>query len=149
MRALQKAIFGACRQLGLDNDARRDLQLKVCGKSSMSDMSDDEMRKVLDQLREDGYVAGTPGPKRYPPAPRADLRLVHVMWKALRDAGELDRPSREGLNAFIRARFGDAWDMVPADVDMLRDADKIAAIIRALKAWMKRKDVPFDWSRIE
>ena len=149
MRALQKTIFAACRQLGLDNAARRDLQLQVCGKASMSDMTDDDMRAVLDRLRNDGYSSGVPGPKRYPPAPRADLRLVHVLWKALKDAGELDRPSRDGLNAFIRSRFEDAWGVVPADVDMLRDADKIAAVIRALKAWIKRKSVPFDWSRLE
>lgn len=147
MRPLQKAIFGACRQLGLDNDARRDLQLQVCGKSSMSDMDDADMRAVLDRLKEDGYVSGVPGPKQYPIAPRADLRLIHVLWRALKDADELDRPSRAGLNAFIRSRFEDAWGSVPADVDMLRDADKIEAVIRALKAWIKRKNVPFDTSR--
>ena len=149
MRALQKAIFGACRQLGLDNEARKDLQLQVCGKASMSEMTDQDMRKVLDRLREDGYQSGAPGPKRYPQAPRADLRLVHVLWLALENAGELDRPGREGLNAFIRSRFEDAWGSVPADVDMLRDAEQIEAIIRALKSWIKRNSVTFDWSRIK
>ena len=147
MRALQKTIFAGCRELGLDGDARKALQLQVSGKASMADMTDDELQAVVDRLRADGFKPKKKGGKFHPPAPRADLRLIHILWKALKDAGELDRPSREGLNAFIRSRFEDAWGSVPADVDMLRDADKIAAVIRALKAWMKRKDVPFDWDR--
>ncbi|WP_299370470.1 regulatory protein GemA [uncultured Tateyamaria sp.] len=146
MRALQRTIFVGCAQLGLDNEARKALQLQVCGKSSMTDMTDDEMKAVIDRLRADGF--NPKGKRKHPPAPRSDLRLVHVLWKALQDAGELDRPSREGLNAFIRKRFEDAWGTVPADIDMLRDADKIEAVIAALKAWMKRKSVPFDWARI-
>lgn len=148
MRALEKKIFVGCRELGLDNDARRDLQMQVCGKSSMTEMSQDELQAVVDRLVEDGFKLGPKGRRKHPPAPRADLRLVHVLWKALRDADELDRPGREGLNAFIRSRFEDAWGSVPADVDMLRDAEKIEAVIRALKSWIKRKHVPFDFTRI-
>ncbi|MEL7167537.1 MAG: regulatory protein GemA [Pseudomonadota bacterium] len=148
MRALQKKIFAGCRELGLDNEARKDLQLQVCGKASMSDMTDEEMQAVVDRLVENGFKPGPKGRRQHPPALRADLRLVHVLWKALRDAGELDRPGREGLNAFIRSRFEDAWGSVPADVDMLRDAEKIEAVIRALKSWIKRKSIPFDFTRI-
>jgi len=133
--------------LGLDNDARKDLQFQVCEKTSMSDMTDDELQAVVDRLRENGFKPEGSGAKKHPLAPRADLRLVHVLWKALMDAGELDRPSRAGLNAFIRSQFEDAWGSVPADVDMLRDADKIEAVIQALKSWIKRKGVPFDFGR--
>lgn len=148
-RALQKTIFVACKELGLDNEARRDLQLQVCGKSSMSDMTDAEMTSVIARLKDDGFAPSGSGQFKHPIAPRADLRTIHVLWRVLRDAGELDRPSRAGLNAFVRARFGDAWASVPADIDMLRDADQIEAVIMALKSWIKRKSIPFDWNRIK
>jgi phage gp16-like protein len=143
-RALQKLIHVGCRELGIDADARRTLQLAVCGKSSMSEMNEGELTRVLDRLKADGFkVSGTKG--RRPAAPRADLRLVHVLWKKLGDSGELERPGRDGLNAFIRARFGDKWQSVPADIDMLRDKDQIEAVVAALKAWGKRAGIDFDW----
>lgn len=142
-RALQKLIHVGCRELGLDADARHDLQLAVCGKASMSDMTEAELERILDRLKQSGFKVATKG--RRPAAPRADLRLIHVLWKKLGDAGALSRPDRAGLNAFIRARFGGIWQSVPADIDMLRDADQIEAVVAALRAWGKRVGIDFDW----
>lgn len=144
-RALQKTIFVACRELGLDDQARRDLQVVTCGKASMRDMTDADMKAVIDRLKADGFQVSVTQSKRHKPAPRSDLRLVHVLWRKLGAAGVLDRPDRAGLNAFIRSRFEAAWGSVPADVDMLRDHDQIAAVVRALKDWGKRADIDFDW----
>ncbi|WP_393927312.1 gp16 family protein [Yoonia sp. R2-816] len=147
-RALQKLIHVACRELGLDAQARRDLQLVTCGKDSMRDMNEAELKAVLDRLKADGFqISVTKSSKRRPAAPRKDLKLVHVLWTKLGDAGALDRPGRDGLNAFIRSRFGSSWGVVPADIDMLRDHDKIAAVIRALMAWGKRENIDFDFVR--
>ncbi|WP_375227528.1 gp16 family protein [Roseobacter sp. S98] len=145
-RSLQKLIHVGCRELGLNQDDRRALQLEVCGKESMSDMSEAEMTAVLERLKHDGFKAS--GSRRsHPQAPRADLRLVHVLWKKLGDAGALDRPGRAGLNAFVRSRFGDHWSSVPADIDMLREADKIDEVVQALKAWGRRANIDFDFGR--
>ena len=143
-RSLQKLIHVGCRELGLDADARHDLQLAVCGKASMSDMTEAELKRVLDRLKQSGFkVSGGKG--RRPAAPRADLRLVHVLWRKIGDAGALSRPDRAGLNAFIRARFGGIWQSVPADIDMLRDEAQIEAVVAALRAWGKRVGIDFDW----
>ncbi|WP_347881090.1 gp16 family protein [Pseudosulfitobacter pseudonitzschiae] len=144
-RALQKLIHIACRDLGLDTDARRDLQVVVCGKSSMSDMTEAELTQVLDRLKQSGFKASSTG--RRPAAPRADLRLIHVLWRKLGEAGALERPDRVGLNAFIRSRFGETWASVPADIDMLRDVEQIEAVVAALKAWGQRADIDFNWKR--
>lgn len=144
-RALQKMIFVACRELGLDDQARKDLQVVTCGKASMKDMSDAEMKAVIDRLKSDGFQITQSRVKRQPAAPRSDLRLIHVLWRKLGDAGALERPGRDGLNAFIRARFEATWASVPVDVDAMRDHDKIAAVIRALKSWGKRANIDFDW----
>ena len=141
-RTLQRTIFAACRDLGLDDDARHDLQLRVTGKESLSDMTDGELKLVISEMKRMGFRHARGS--RYKLAPRADLRLVHVLWSRLGAAGTLERPGRDGLNAFIRTQFGGAWGSVPADVDMLRDAAQINAVIRALKAWCARAGVELD-----
>lgn len=145
-RSLQKLIHVGCRELGIDADTRRALQLVATGKASMSDMTDGDLKAVLDTLKARGFQphASKGAPQRHPRAPRADLRLVHVLWGALGRAGKLEKPGRPGLNAFVRRRFGDVWGAVPADVDMLRDASQIAALIEALKSWCAREGVPTD-----
>ncbi len=142
-RTLQRQIHVACRDLGLDGDARHDIQLAACGKASMRDMNVADLKLVIGHLKTHGW---TPVPARKTrgyrkAAPRADLRLVHVLWRLLGEAGVLDKPSRAGLNAFIRSQFESKWESVPIDVDALRDHKQINAVIRALKAWCKRADV--------
>lgn len=145
-RALQKLIHVGCRELGIDQDARRALQVAVVGKGSLSDMTEAELTKVVDRLKSDGFKPALKRQK-HRPAPRSDLKLVHVLWRKLGEAGALERPDREGLNAFVRSQFGETWGSVPADIDMLRDADQINAVIRSLKAWGKRAEIDFDWDR--
>lgn len=142
-RALQKRIHAGCRQLGLDNDARRDLQLVATGKASMRDMDEADLRKMVKALEARGLKPSSKAKRTA--APRADLRLIHVLWAKLGEAGALKRPGREGLNAFIRSRFENVWGSVPADVDMLRDWQKIDAVINALKDWGQRAAIDFDW----
>ncbi|QAX29288.1 gp16 family protein [Leisingera sp. NJS204] len=143
-RALQQKIHVGCRELGLDSDGRRDLQLAVTGKASMKDMNEAELNSVLRRLKSDGFKASSGG-KKQKLAPRADLRLVHVLWRELGAAGALRDPSRKGLNKFVRARFENTWQSVPADVDMLRQHDQIDQVIQALKSWGKRADIDFAW----
>lgn len=145
IRALQIKIHVGCKQLGLDAEARRQLQLVETGKESMSDMTAAELQKVLNRLKADGFKpaskGGSKSVKKRGLAPRGDLRLCHVLWSKLGEAGHLDHPGRDGLNKFIRSRFGDSWGSVPADIDMLRDANQITAIIRALRSWCDREGI--------
>jgi len=146
-RALQQKIHVGCRELGLDSDARRALQLAETGKTSMRDMSNGDLLKVIKRLKKDGFnTSSKPTTKKHKAASRADLRLIHVLWGKLGESGELRDPSRAGLNKFIRARFGKVWGSVPVDVDMLRHWPHIDAVIQALKSWGERADIDFDWS---
>lgn len=140
-RALQKLVHVACRDLGLDEDARRDLQLAACGKASMSQMTEADLTRVIDRLKQAGFKPGSRGVKGRPAAPRADLRYVHVLWGLLGRAGKLKKPGRAGLNAFVRSRFEGKWQSVPLDVDMLRDAGQINDVTRALKDWCQREGI--------
>lgn len=146
---LKRMIHAACRELGLDTDSRRDLQLVATGKASMAEMSEAELRQVVEALKQRGFKpCGTPfhtsSPgkrKAMPVAPRADLRFIHVLWRQLGEAGVLKRPGRDGLNAFIRSRFEGKWQSVPIDVDALREPGQINDVIRALKDMCSRAGV--------
>lgn len=138
MSALVRTIHVACRQLGLDAETRHDLQLRVTGKTSLTDMTESEQKKVLKALEGMGWRK-TSGPR--PAAKRADLRFIHVLWKLLGEAGALTRPGRDGLNAFVRSRFEGKWQSVPIDVDALREAGQINDVIRALKDMCRRAGV--------
>jgi len=100
----------------------------------MTDMTEADLNAVLSRLKQDGFKTSLSG-KKHAKASRADLRLVHVLWRKLGEAGQLRDPSRKGLNKFIRARFENAWSNVPADVDMMRDHAEIDQVIQALKSW--------------
>ena len=142
IRSLQRMIHVGCRELGIDSDTRRELQLLSCGKPSMTDMTEADLNQMIAALKQRGFTPESRGKaKRYPTAPRADLRLVHVLWGLLGKAGELKQPGRDGLNAFVRAQFEAKWGSVPIDIDTLRDADKINAVLRALKSWCKRAGI--------
>ena len=149
-RALQRLVHVACRELHIDAEARHDLQLAVTGKASMLDMSEADLTKLMDRLKAVGFkVSLKPRSAKAvapSPAPRADLRLIHVLWSKLGQKGVLDRPDRAGLNAFIRSRFEAAWSSVPADVDMLRDHKQIDAVVQALKDWGRRAGIDFDFA---
>ena len=150
-RNLQRMIHVGCKQLGLDETTRHDLQLVATGKASMSDMTEIELKTMVAALKERGFrpvgetcSRGRKGPVKggfKPAAPRADLRFVHVLWRKLGEAGALKRPGRDGLNAFIRSRFVGKWQSVPIDVDALRDAGQIDDVVQALKAWCRRAGV--------
>lgn len=142
-RQLQRLIHAGCRELGLDADTRHDLQLVATGKASMSNMTEAELERVVAALKERGFKPGFKGDAkgRRAPAPRADLRYVHVLWGLLAQHGKVRVAGRDGLNAFVRARFEKAWGAVPLDVDALRDWRQIADLVDALKAWCTREGI--------
>ena len=142
-RNLQRLIHVGCRELGIDGETRRDLQFVATGKESMADMSDADLRKLLATLKAKGFEPGFKGAStdQRLPAPRADLRYVHVLWGLLGKAGALKEPGRKGLNSFLRSRFEGKWQSVPIDIDTLQDAGQINDVTRALKDWCARKGI--------
>jgi phage gp16-like protein len=144
-RTNQRMIHVACKQLGLDDDTRRDLQLQVTGKASMADMTDAELVAVISALKAKGFKSTSGVPKGSltgrAPARRADIRYIHVLWGLLGANGALTNPSRKGLNAFMREGFHKKWGAVPLDIDMLSDTAQIRAVTEALKAMAKRAGI--------
>lgn len=142
-RALQRMIHVGCKELGIDAETRHDLQLVVTGKASMSDMTDRELRKMVDALKERGFrpFEGRRPKKGRPQADRADVRFCHVMWRLLHEKGAVNVGGAKGLNAFIRARFEKKWGSVPIDIDTMQEWSEISDIVDALKAMCRRNGI--------
>ena len=143
--ALIRTIHIACRQLGLDEETRRDLQKQVTGRDSLSVMTNPEREAVLAALKERGFKPAFKGARKA--ADRGDVRFCHVLWGKLFRAGAVDKAGARGLNAFVRARFEKAWGAAPIDIDQMRDAEQIAAIAEALKAMCRRAGISTDKAR--
>lgn len=140
-RSLQRLIHAGARELGLDDDTRRDLQLVATGKASMRDMTEADLSKMLAALRERGFHPEAPRPGGRAPAPRGDVRFCHVMWRLLAEKGAVRQPGPAGLNAFIRARFEAKWGHVPIDIDAMREWSQISDVVRALKDMCRRAGI--------
>ena len=140
MSSLIRTIHVACRDLGLDDEARRDLQLRVAGKASLKDMTGAEQQKVVDALKKQGFKVASKGRRK--PAEHAGVRFAHVLWRLLHDQGAVKVPGAKGLNAFIRERFSEHWGAVPIDIDTLADFERVRDVTEALKAMCKRAGIP-------
>jgi phage gp16-like protein len=145
-RRLQKLVHTGCRELGLDGETRRDLQLVVTGKASMAEMSDADLRKVVEALKARGFKPfdGRRPAKGRPAAERADVRFCHVMWRLLHEAGAVRSGGARGLNAFIRARFAKKWGSVPIAIDRMQEWSEISDVVDALKAMCRRAGIGVD-----
>lgn len=139
--ALIKLVHVGARELGLDEDTRRGLQLAATGKESLRDMTVPELESVVRALKAKGFRPSAGKPGRRGLAPRGDLRFCHALWGKLVRAGAVQEKGAKGLNAFIRARFEKAWGAVPLDIDQMRDAAQIAAVAEALKGMCRRAGI--------
>lgn len=135
-----RMIHAACRQLGLDEEDRRQMQVTLTGKDSLKKMTQPELKLVANHLRQRGA-----GHTKRPASKDARIRMIHVLWRKLGEAGELRDASRKGLNAFIRTRFEASWGTMPLDVDQLREPLQIDDVVQALKAWGRRAGIDFDF----
>lgn len=154
---LRRAIFGECRRLGLDQETRHALQVRVTGKSSLTEMDDAEMRRVLRelqggqrQIRAGGRKAG----KSADLARRTGKPVEHFQRREVLPAG----PHRSKLRALwicayelgvVRDRRDEAlaaWlcRQTGLDAAVWATPAQTAACIEALKDWMTR-DGGVDW----
>lgn len=118
------AVHTSARRLGLDEDARRDVQVAATGKRSLTEMSIAEMGKVLDQLNRD----------RKPSGRGAHVGKIRALWWSLYWLGEVASPEDDAISAFVRRQTG---------IATLRFLDHRHAppVIEALKDWLTRVGV--------
>lgn len=134
-----RMIHVACRDLGLDQETRHELQERVTGVSSLSAMNERQLKLVVDELKAKGWKPVQKGAAKKDGKPfrnfasRGDVRFCHVLWAKLVAAGVFAVPGHEGLNAFARTVLEKTDGATILDVDQLRDHKQIALLIEVLK----------------
>ena len=120
-----RAVLAACRRLGIDQDARRELQRDVTGQLSMASMDEAELGRLLDHLNRDWRGTN--------PA-RPHVAKIKALWWSLYWIGAIDEPADHALSAFVKRQTG---------IAALRFLDHRNAfsVIEALKGWLAREGV--------
>ncbi|MGO7593762.1 regulatory protein GemA [Rhizobium leguminosarum] len=134
------AMHVAKKQMGLDDDTYRAKLVRITGKRSAKDMSEDERQKVLTVFRNEGFVPALA-------ARRADgcLKLtgkyakkLQALWIAAWNLGIVRDRDDKALIAFVKRQTG---------IDHTRFlvyADDAKRAIEALKGWINREaSVPY------
>lgn len=131
--AAQRGWFAACKQAGLDDDARRMVQMRVCAKVSASAMTISDFNACRFDLA--GGAARHPDTR--PKADSAHARKARALWISLYNLGVVADPRERALAAFVKRQHG---------VDDLRflAAGKATVVIDGLKAMATRAGI--DWS---
>lgn len=125
------AIRAACKRQGIDDDMRKDIQAKLIGKASMSDMTIGELGRLLDHFNK-----GWKGPMGH----RAHVGKIKALWWSLYWLGAIDDPGDRAISAFVERQTG-------TSALKFLDHRKAASVIEALKGWLGRVGV--DWPSAE
>ena len=131
---IRRAIFAKCREEGIDEAARHEIQRRATGKESLKEMSPEEMETVLRALG--GRVRREPRTAELPNGPHTSK--LRALWISAYWLGVV-RDNRDGaLASFICRQAG---------IDAAKWATPVqtAACVEALKDWMAR-DGGVDWS---
>lgn len=125
---LIRAVRAACARLGLDDDDRRDIQLALVKKRSLSDMTLAEIGIVLDQLNKDWK-----GPSGH----GSHIGKIRALWWSLYWLGLVASPDDGAIDSFVRKQTG---------ISALRFLNhrRAASVVEPLKSWLAREGVAWD-----
>lgn len=129
----RRHIFYLCGRLGIGDEERRELQLSICGKESMKNMTDTDAAKVIGYL--EGKMSVVPGQRKN--------RLVHgpnVYTLMTPDQRKkivalsiriFDNFREDRMDEFSRRRFGKPFRSITSK--------EAARIIEIQKSMLSRK----------
>lgn len=131
------AIHVARKQLGLDDDAMRDVYQRVTGKRSLREMSPAEQNSVVQELRRTGFKPASNGSRK--PLEGKFAKKLQALWIAAWNLGIVRERDDHALIAFVSRQTG------LTHVRFLHDAGDAMKAIEGLKGWMTR-EAGVDWS---
>lgn len=144
--ALRRQLFAGYRDLGYDEEMRRDVQFEVTGKRSLTEFGVADFQAMKRALKARGWKPsggrGRNGAKRRwrSQSPRADIRYIHVLWRLLAEAGVF-APGAAALNGFLNGtKFAAKWGHGTRDIDMI-PPEMAQDVIEALKTIAARHGV--------
>jgi Protein of unknown function (DUF1018) len=131
-------IHTACKDLGLDEDTRRDLYERVTGKRSLTQMSAAEHERVVSELRAKGFKAVQRRASGKQKLTGKYAGKLQALWIAGYNLGLVKSRDDMALLSFIKRQTGIDHSR------FLRDGEDAAKVIEALKAWLAR-DGGVEW----
>lgn len=132
-----RAIYAGARDLGLDEDTRRDLFERVTGKRSLKAMNENEQQRVVEELRRQGFTKASGNRKKLTGkyAPK-----LQALWIAGWNLGVVRSKDDKSLLAFVKRQTG------LDHTQFLHHQDDAMRAIEALKKWLAR-EADVNWSR--
>jgi phage gp16-like protein len=128
-RALAK-IHIAKKELGLSDEEYRDLvRATVPGKESAADLTDGELQRLLERLRQLGWRPRLPRTAQRPLPPM--VWKARGIWLQLHELGAVRNPSWAALARFVKRMTG------VGDLRQL-SVKQGTVVIEALKGWLER-----------
>ncbi len=137
INAARRRWFAAAREAGLDDDARKAVQMRIAAKASSSAMSVADFNACLTDLKSRGLwaPAGVAKPGKTATwrkkSDKAHVRKVFAIWGDLCRADIPAKPDRASLLAFVKRMTGvdDPEWLTPAQANQ---------VVEGLKAWRGR-----------
>lgn len=149
-RAMLAKVHMAAKELGLDEDARRDVLERVTGRRSSADCTDDQLDAVVGEFKRLGWKPKPAGgvrnfiakPGARKPATHPVALKARAMWISLWNLGVVRQSTEQALEAFAKRQLG---------VDRLQWADQSQGyrLIEALKAMAEREGWSQDLAAIK
>lgn len=125
------AIHVAKKQLNLDEETYRAVLVRVGGKPSAKDMSDDERKRVVEHFRKQGFTQAPRGLRKPLTGPFA--KKLQALWIGAWNLGITRSADDAALIAFVKRQTG------LDHVRFLTDPELAASAIEGLKSWMTRE----------
>ncbi|MCA1907901.1 MAG: regulatory protein GemA [Magnetospirillum sp.] len=125
----RRSWFGACKKAGLDDDMRRAVQMRVCGKTSAAEMTIAEFNACVLSM---GGEKTTKDTRRKSETPHA--RKARALWISAYHLGMVDDPREKALAAFVKrqGKVDDLRFLPPAQgtvvIDALMDMTRRAGV---------------------
>lgn len=119
----------AQKQLGMDDDAYRDILFTLTRKRSSTELDFAERKKVLEHMEACGFKRTKPQPRKLADDPQS--KMIRALWLQLHEAGKVRNPSESALAAFAKRQTG-------RDALQWLNAREASALIEELKKWLAR-----------
>jgi len=131
LRKLKAQVHIGKAALALDDESYRILLHAATGKTSSADMTEHELRTVLQRLRDRGWKNQRSSPASRQRDSKDQLDKIRALWITLNQSGALRDGSEQALTSFARRMTG------VARIDWLR-SNQANTVIEALKKWQAR-----------
>jgi len=135
-----RAVHAGAREVGLSDDARRDLMARITGCRSAKDMTEAQLGAVLAEYDRLRGRPGKSGARKFRPAANPLARKVHAQWGELCRRGAVCAKSAADRRQALRTWCGRQLQpgaTVLLDPDLLADED-LTILVESLKKWLAR-----------